>query len=365
LTPSAGISVITKEYLQDIMYARRRAPLAEAVLFMLSVLYGFAVRLRRIFYGLGLLPRRKLPVRVISVGNLTLGGTGKTPTVIHIAGMLSTRHRRPVVLSRGYGRKNESELVLVSDGDQVLVGAGSGGDEPVLIATRLSGVPVVAGKDRYRSGLFALERFNPDTVILDDGFQHLRLRRDADIVLVDATDAFGNGKLFPAGILREPLSALGRADAVLITRADRATDLEALKAALQQHTRARIFTSHQEPRELVDSVSGDITPLSALRNTAALVFSGIARPASLSALLSSLGASIKEEMIFPDHYEYDRSDLAAIYQKAADHRVSLIITTEKDAVRLKDLRPEGILALRIDLELHEPEDWERMILSDL
>ena len=357
--------MLTKPDILDIMYGRKRAPFISAFLLVTAFVYGMLVRLRRSLFKAGLLRKNALPITVISVGNLTLGGTGKTPTVLNVAALLRTRGRRPVVISRGYGRKDESRIETVSDGSGVLVDAATGGDEPVLIGAKLTGVPVVAGKDRFQAGLFALERFNPDTIILDDGFQHLRLQRNIDIVLVDAADPFGNGKLFPAGILREPLTSLQRADIVLITRSEQAADLESLTATLRQFTRARIFTSRHVPVDLIDSGSGDVMPLSALRNTDAFVFSGIARPASFTALMRSLGAQIKAEAVFPDHYEYTRFDLASIFQQAADKRISMIVTTEKDAIRLRSMKSDGIWALRIELQVCEHEEWETAILEDL
>jgi len=345
------------------MYGRRKSTIVGAFLRVLSAPYGLAVLLRRILYTARFLPRKKLTQRVISVGNVTLGGTGKTPAVMNIASVLLNHQKRPVVITRGYGRKNESDLVVVSDGKDVLVDAASGGDEPVLIGSRLSGVPVVACSDRYRAARFALPQFNADTVILDDGFQHVRLRRDLDIVLVDAADPFGSGKLFPAGILREPLTALQRAQVVLITGADRSSDLEALKRQISRFTKARIFTSRPVPTGLVEIMTGETRELSALRGTAALAFAGIARPQAFVDLLQSLGAEIRTALSYADHYAYKKPDLAYIFQRAADVKASMIITTEKDAVRLRTLKPEGIWGLRIELKVVENEEWEAVLLK--
>ncbi len=337
-----------------------------SLLRFLSALYGLAVRLRYVFYAHAFFKQKKLPQRVISVGNITLGGTGKTPTVMQIAGVLCRNRKHPVVISRGYGRNDESALVVVSDGKQVLVDSKTGGDEPVLIGSKLVDVPVVADSNRSRAALFALQKFGNDTVILDDGFQQLQVQRDLDIVLLDAVDPFGSGKLFPAGILREPLSALQRAHAVLITGAERVKDLGPLKSVIrQQNTQARIFTSCQVPSDLVDVMTGETKPLSALRGAAVLAFSGIARPASFVSLLRSLGAEVKAEFAYPDHYDYKSSDLTAIVQRAADERISMTVTTEKDAVRLRKLAPDGIMALRIELKVVENEEWEAVLLNTI
>lgn len=347
------------------MYGRRRSLLSGGALSILSLLYRAIIGMRQTLYRHGILKSTSLPCKVISVGNITLGGTGKTPMVVSIAGLFAQKQKRPVVVSRGYGRKDEAETLVVSDGKTVLMDARTGGDEPVLIGSRLPGIPVVVGSKRYLAAQYSVDRFNPDTVILDDGFQHLGLRRDLDIVLVDATDPFGNGKLFPAGILREPLTALRRAQAVIITRVDASAALEALKKRIQSITVARIFTSSQQPLDLIDNHTGDVKPLSVLRGTKVLAFSGIARPASFSSLLGSLGAVLAGECIYPDHHEYTRADLAALYKKAADDRVGMIVTTEKDAVRLRTLKPEGIWALRIELAIAEREEWETFLLNSL
>jgi tetraacyldisaccharide 4'-kinase len=366
LTLSAGLLVrINKHYIEDVIYGRKNPLFIGALLRVLSIFYGLIIRLRNALYVHSVFKRKRLAQRVISVGNITLGGTGKTPTVMHIAEVLLKHQKHPAVISRGYGRNNESALVVVSDGDKVLVGAETGGDEPVLIGSKLAYVPVVADSNRYRAALFANQKFRNDAFILDDGFQHLSVQRDLDIVLIDASDPFGNGRLFPAGILREPLSALQRAHVVLITGADRVDDLAPLKRVIRRNTPARIFTSRQVAADLLDAVTGETKPLSSLRSTAVLAFSGIARPASFMSLLLSLGAEVKAEFSYPDHYVYKSSDLVAIRERAAKERLDMIITTEKDVVRLKGLKPDGIWALRIELKIVENEEWEAVLLHKL
>jgi tetraacyldisaccharide 4'-kinase len=331
----------------------------------LSVLYRAAVYLRRVFFRLHIFKRKKISCPVISVGNLTLGGTGKTPTVIQVAQLLKSNKRRPVVVSRGYGRKDETEIIVVSDGRSVLVDVQTGGDEPVMIGSMLPGIPVVVGRKRYQAAMLALQRFSPDVVVLDDGFQHLNLKRDLDIVLVDAGNPFGNGKLFPAGILREPMKALERAHAVLVTKTDGILDVGTLKETIRRHTQARIFTSRQVPVDLIDSRSAEIKPLTDLRGSRVLALSGIARPDSFTGMLKALGADIVAVSTYPDHFEYQLADLAAVFRKAADEKVTMIITTEKDAIRLKKLQADGIWALRIEQTVVEHEEWEAFLLEGL
>jgi tetraacyldisaccharide 4'-kinase len=347
------------------MYGKRTSLFWGVILTALSVLYRAAVYLRSLFFRLHIFKRNKISCPVISVGNLTLGGTGKTPAVIQVAQLLKTNNRRPVVVSRGYGRRDDTDIIVVSDGRSVLVDAQTGGDEPVMIGSMLPGIPVVVGRKRYQAALLALQRFSPDVVVLDDGFQHLPLKRDLDIVLVDAGNPFGNGKLFPDGILREPMNALERAHAVLITKADNTMDVGTLKETIRRHTQARIFISRHVPVDLIDCRSADSKPLTDLRGSRVLALSGIARPDSFAIMLRSLGADIAAVCTYPDHFEYQRSDLAAVFRKAADERVSMIITTEKDAIRLKNLISDGIWALRIEQTVVEHEEWEAFLLEGL
>lgn len=346
------------------MYGREKSLFWGAVLSFLSMLYSMAIRIRHALYRFHIIRRAALPCAVISVGNLTLGGTGKTPVVIYLAALLQKRQRHPVVVSRGYGRKDGPDVV-VADGSSILVDAQTGGDESVLIAKKLPGVPVVVGRKRYPTALEAIRRFNADIVVLDDGFQHYQLKRNLDIVLVDAKEPFGNGKLFPAGILREPITTLKRAGAILITRVENGNDLEPLKKTIRLYTQARIFSAHQTPLDLVDGRTGEAKPLSALRGSRVLAFSGIAKPASFTSLLKSLGAVIAAEFTYPDHYDFTESDLANIFKKAADEKVSMVITTEKDTIRLKKASPDGIWALRIEMAVVEREAWDNFIMSGI
>jgi tetraacyldisaccharide 4'-kinase len=267
------------------------------------------------------------------------------------------------VLSRGYGRADESAIAIVSDGASFIADAASGGDEPALIAARLPQIPVVVGSDRHQAGTFALDRFHPDVVVLDDGFQHIRLGRDLNIALIDGTDPFGNGKLFPAGILREPLDALKRADIVIITRADQTADLAALSGTIKKHTAARIFTARYVPRDVVNVRSGETIPVTSLHGAAVFAFAGIARPSALVSLLGSLGADVKGLTPYPDHHPYSRTELDELVGKAADSGAGMLVTTEKDGVRSKGMAPENLWALRIDLEVLEREAWKKAVLG--
>ncbi len=352
--------------IEEVLYGRRRSALLEPLLSLLSLVYRGALLVRDAAYRVGLFRSRRLPVKVISVGNITLGGTGKSPAAVSIASLFLSRGNRPLILSRGYGRIDERTIEVVSDGSSgTVLGPEQAGDEPAMMAARLPRVPVVVGSDRYRAGRAAVDRFRPDVIVLDDGYQHRRLLRDLNIALVDAADPFGNARLFPAGILREPLDALRRADIVLITRADSVPSLDGLKRTIGRHTGAPIMTARTAPEHLVDIRTGETMPLERLRGSRVLAFAGIARPEAFFSLLRSLGAEVAVVREYPDHYRYTRSDLADVVVAAVDSHAAMIMTTEKDAVRLRGLRPEGIWALRVELEVLEREAWERALLNIL
>jgi tetraacyldisaccharide 4'-kinase len=355
----------SKGYIEDIMYGRKSSGILRALLFFVSLLYGMVVRMRAFAYGWGLLRTRVLPIPVIAIGNITLGGTGKTPATVNVAGILLKHGRKPVVLSRGYGRSDRSAVLVVSDGISKVIDPLSGGDEPVLIAGRYPRVPVVVGADRYRSGKVAIERFHPDIAILDDGFQHIRLKRNVNIVLIDAADPFGSGKLFPAGILREPITALRRADIVLITRADEAASIIHLKETVRQNTDAPIFTARYSPLDLLNVATGETRPLDFLAGKRVFAFAGIARPDPFFSLLRTLGAIVTGTAVYRDHYSYTKSDLAGLVRQAGEQGATLMATTEKDGVRLRDMVQESIWAVRIDLEVLENGAWEETVLKAL
>ena len=190
----------------------------ETALLVLSLAYGVVIRIRARLYAAGVLPSKALLCRVISVGNIIAGGTGKTPMTIFVAQLLRDKGQRVVVLSRGYRGSMEASGGIVSDGERIFKGPDEAGDEPYLMARVLKGIPVVVGKRRYEAGMMAIARFQPDVIVLDDAFQHLRLKRDLDLVLLDCRSPWGNGYLLPRGLLREPLSALRRAHAIIFTR---------------------------------------------------------------------------------------------------------------------------------------------------
>jgi tetraacyldisaccharide 4'-kinase len=326
--------------------------------------YGAAVRLRNAGYSLGLLRIHRLPCRVVCVGNLTVGGTGKTPTVITLGRRLADGGHRVAVLLRGYGRAG-SGVEVVSDGRNLFLDWRRAGDEAQLLVRSLPGVPIVVGGDRMAAGRLALQRFGPDTLLLDDGFQHRRLHRDLDLVMLDATDPFGGGRLLPRGFLREPVAALGRAHAVILSRTDQASELAGLRRWLDEMIPGvpQILTRHR-PSGLRELASDRERPVESIRDRRVLALSGIANPLGFHGTLTRLGAILATTRTFPDHHPYSPTDLAAVERAAREAVVESIVTTEKDAIRI----PMGvaslpILVLRVDLEITEGADTlERLLM---
>lgn len=333
------------------------------ILYPLSLLFEIAVKLRNALYDKGVLPSVNLDARVISVGNITVGGTGKTPLVERLARFLRDEGHRVAVLSRGYGRK-ESGAVVVSDGLECTSGPEQAGDEPFLLARRLSNVVVVVGKNRAEVGKKAVDTWKCDVLLLDDGFQHRKLKRTLDIVVLDATQPWGNGKLLPAGPLREPLSALRRADAVIFTHADGAQNAGEEQQRIRQFTSAPVFFAKHRPVEWVSLPTGESLPLTTLRGKTALGVAGIGNPASFRKTLDTLGIEIAAFWDYPDHHWYSQDDLTQIENTAKAVGVDAVVTTEKDGVRFPV--PVGyaipVYYLKIESEIEGGIQYLRTIL---
>ncbi|SLM46182.1 Tetraacyldisaccharide 4'-kinase [Nitrospira japonica] len=301
-------------------------------------LYGLAGRIRATSYRRGWLARRKLPVPVVSVGNLTVGGTGKTPFVIRLAEGLSREGKRVAILSRGYRRGGAAPRLIVSNGAKVLGTPDEAGDEPYLMARRCPTAVVAVGADRYALGRWVLDQFPVDYVLLDDGFQHLAVQRDVDLLLVDATDFEGLRAVFPAGRLREPIGAAARASMIVVTKADRPEQAAAIADLLQPIIPGvPIAQAVFRPETLVSVADGSPQPLDWCRGKTAVLCSGIADPAAFRALAIRLGMTPVEHMIYRDHHRYTREDVTDVRAKAAAAKTDLILTTEKDAGKLAPL----------------------------
>lgn len=333
-------------------------------LYLLSLIYRLLVRSRQVLYGAGLLASTALPCRVISVGNITLGGTGKTPTVIYLARLFQARGMKTVVLSRGYRGKSPEKAAVVSDGKKTVLDAREAGDEPFLLSQALPGVPVLIGKNRAVSGQRAMEQFSPEVVILDDGFQHLKVQRDVDIVLIDLYRGFGNGHLLPRGALREPLISLKRADIILLTKQTGSRDERALAEQIRSVVPATpLFFTHYEAGRLISLQGEGQTDLISLGGKRVLALAGIGNPHYFSHLLRLNGLSVTEEVYLPDHHSYTPED-ATMLGRYLD-RVDCIVTTAKDSCKMdRELfKKLPILTLEVVLKVQDERGFEEALFK--
>ncbi len=298
--------------------------------------YRSLVRTRDWLYRAGVLQSRPLPCAVIAIGNLTVGGTGKTPAVRHAVETLHTLGARPVVVSRGYGRRTRG-VHIVADGRSIKLDPEEAGDEPFLLATQLRSVPVVVGENRYEAARLAVSRFGATVIVLDDGFQHRSLAKDLEIVLARCRKPWGNGRLFPAGPLREPLEALARADVIVATGAgpDDALGGDVAEAARRYAPAVRLLTARYEPTECWETHQMTVAPARALAGRRLLAFAGIAYPPAFRRTLEEVGVTACELAAFPDHFWYGREDLDRLAARAGTLGAEGLVTTEKDWVRLR------------------------------
>ena len=328
-----------------------------------SCLFAAGVAIRYFLYRTGLKRRYPLGIQVISIGNVTAGGTGKTPVTEIFARTLATEGRKVAILSRGYRRKEApwwvrmftqvvSKPLVVSDGRHVLLDSATGGDEPYMLASNLPGVAVVVDRDRVKAGRYAIKRLGCDTLILDDGFQYQKLKHSIEVVLVDATNPFGNGHMLPRGVLREPASHISRADFIFLTKSDGNSE-EVIRDIREYNQTAEIIECRHAPRLLKDVWSREELPLDWLKGKTLTTLSGIAVPQGFEDSLRKLGARVIWCERYADHHRYDSSEIIFALNKTADLHADALITTEKDAVRFPRLEttPVPCYYLRVDIEI--------------
>ena len=328
----------------------------------ISFVFAGVVMVRRLCYRIGIFRRFPLGCQVISVGNITAGGTGKTPVVEIFARELQKSGRRVAILSRGYRKRElpwyrrlfegKTPPRIVSDSKALLLDSEMGGDEPYMLAKNLPGVAVLVDKNRVKSGRYAVKRFNCDTLILDDGFQYWKLQHMLEVVLVDKTNPFGNGHILPRGVLREPVRSLKRADVIFITKSNGES------AELRQQIRglnrtAEIIECCHQPRYLQNVYTDEHLPLEWLKGKTLSSLAGIAVPQSFENSLRALGAKVIHCVKYADHHRYSEEEIVDVLNRAADYKTDALLTTEKDAVRFPRLAstPVPVYYLRVDIEL--------------
>lgn len=311
------------------------------VMLPLSALYRAVTLTRLAAYKKGLLSVTRLPVPVISIGNLTTGGTGKTPLVEWVCRTLASRQKRVCILSRGYGRANPRSRVVVSDGTTLLSIAAEAGDEPFLLAQNLKGLAsVISDADRVGAGKWAIDNLGAEVFVLDDGFQHLALARDLNVLTIDATNPWGGGRLLPAGRLREPRSGLSRADVVVVTRSDQSDELGPLVSEIQRIFGSGPVVTSEMTIKGISLLNSEGTEEFVSPTHPVAAFCAIGNPDSFLKLLRGVEIDPVFVRTYPDHHQYTQAEVDSLIREAANHGARSIITTAKDAVKLKQTRFE-------------------------
>lgn len=369
----------TETYVLSVIEGRRRdrtAKIVSGILFALSRVFRGIVQIRLSLYRKGVLRHKNLGCLVVSIGNITAGGTGKTPVTEIVARTLSAKGRKVAILSRGYRSKskpfseklrdffsgNSKELPprVVSRGEgEVLLDSEMAGDEPYMLACNLPDVTVLTDKSRVKSGRYAIRKLQCDTLIMDDGFQHLHLKPKVNIVLVDSTNPFSNHNLLPRGILREPIKNIRRADFVFLTKSNGGSHIRHLKKFIQKHNKhAEIMECTHRPKYLKDLDTGDQTPLEQLKGKKISAISGIAVPESFEKFLTDFGAEIVYKERYADHHRYYKNEIEGFLEKSKEAGAEIALTTEKDAVRFPtDLDYKvPTLYLRVEIDILSGEE---------
>ena len=343
-----------------------------------SYLYEYGVRLKLAMYDIGIKKKEKLDCCVISIGNITVGGTGKTPTAQKMADLIRRMGYRVVILNRGYRSHWDKEIGVVSDGNKIFMTAYEAGDEAYLMAKTLPGIPVVIGKNRAITGKYAVEKLNAEVIIMDDGYQHWHLERDLDVVLVDTLNMFGNGCVLPRGMLREPLENLNRGDLFLLTKTDQSSILSRMqlrKTIGKYNSKAPVVESVHHPKNFVEiadwykGITQNHLELSELEGKNVMVFSAIGNPSSFEQTLSGIGLNIKEAVRYPDHHDYGMLEMQYILERASSHNAVAMITTSKDAVKIPtefiySSREIPLYILNMDIQVTDGfEEFKECVLN--
>jgi tetraacyldisaccharide 4'-kinase len=341
----------------------------KAVAHGLSAFYLMGVKLHQWLYKTGWLNQKKPPCHAVSIGNLVIGGAGKTPFAIFLSRLFKNMGKKVMMVTRGY--KGQSNKALISDGHRVYLTSSEAGDEGCLLAKNLKNIPIIKGKNRYQAITAVFKDFLPDIIILDDVFQHYTLKRNLDIVLLDAHRPFGNGHLLPRGTLREPISALNRAHAVVITNVKNEDKVKKVKNFLQRRfPHLAIFTAGVQIQKML-SIHGEEIELSTLSDKRFLAFCGLAEPANFYKTCKVLNLTITHFLPYPDHHFYTKKDVLNLIKIAQSMNIDALIATEKDMVKLLPLAPifdkagYSVFYPSMDMHLHQLEDFISWIKKNL
>lgn len=371
-----------EEWATEVVFGRARgfrAFMLRCLLRFASFFFFIVVKIRLFLFRRRLKTVHYLGTFVVSVGNITAGGTGKTPVVELLSRTLAARGRKCAILTRGYkskdldepqtwldakGRRVKNLPKIASDGVTRYLGPLHAGDEPFMLARNLDGVAVLVDKDRVKSGIFAIEQLGRNTLILDDGMQYMKLRHELDIVLVDCGFPFGTGSLLPRGTMREPRTSLKRASYIILTKSGGKPQDELIATIRKYNKVADIIVTNHAPAYLENLLTGEKLPLDWLKDKFVACMSGIARPESFEVLVEGQGAHVEIRRRYPDHCWFDQADIDTFVERCADRALDAIITTEKDAVRFLDPKeteiPIYFLRIQIDI-IQGQEKWDKMI----
>ncbi len=337
-------------------------------LYLISFFYGFGLFIRNLFYRLNIFKSKKFRVNIISVGNITMGGTGKTPFVEEMGKRYIKDGKDVLVVAKGYKRHKIKNIDIVSDGRRMLIKAINAGDEPYLLARNLEKAKVIVGNNKIKALEYGIENMKPDIVFIDDAFQKRQILKNSfQIVLINAMNPFGFGRLFPAGFLREPVSSLKNADAIVITNANLSNDparIEKIKEILLGYGKnMKIFESEYMPKYFYNVSTGEKFNVSSVKNRKVIAFSGLGNPHGFEKLLKSMDAHISVSLRFGDHHRYKRKEIEAIERLYGKTNASLIVTTEKDEIRInkKFIQENNFYALKIGMLIKNVKELEDMI----
>lgn len=325
-----------------------------SIFYPVSLLYYLGINIRNLLYKIHVLRTRSLPCKVISVGNITVGGSGKTPTVQYLSKLLQSKGKKVGIISRGYGRKSKN-TIIVTDGKIKPKTWEEFGDEPYMLAKNLEGIPIIVSESKYKAGMKMITEFNPDIIIVDDGFQHISLHRDLDIVLINSKDTEKSHRLIPLGLLREPLPNLSRADLVILTKTNIYKPSHYHEKIIE-NIKCPSINNKIEIDDILLSTKGELHNLKIINSKNIYIFSGLGDHEGFKKIMEKTGAIIVGHDKYPDHYVYTKNDLKNIEKNAKEKNANFIITTEKDILKtINHNKNMNLYSVRMKM-VFEPEN---------